>query len=298
MNLSLRTLAPVLAPAVSLCVLAAVAAWSATSVLSALLLPGVPPEPALVASVEPPTPSPTPRPAAEPPQPRRAPTPRPQTAPQRSALPWTLVGTLVSKSSEWSLASVEDSSTRRVQTWMQGDHIEDAEVLSITRDRILLRRGEVTEYIDFTRPSAAGAKGAKSSPATRPLSPSSRAPPRAGHELAPGLREESPGHWRLPRTDLVRVIAHLPQLSTQARIAPAFEDGVPTGFKLLSIRPDSVLTQLGVRNGDVVRRINGYSLDSFEKVMEAYTRLKEAPRVDIELVRNGATIRHSYSIDG
>jgi general secretion pathway protein C len=82
----------------------------------------------------------------------------------------------------------------------------------------------------------------------------------------------------------------------QARIVPAFKDGVSTGFKLFSIRPDSIYSKIGVQNGDVIRRINGYDLNSPEKALEVYSKLKEANRIDIELERSGSVVRKTYNI--
>jgi general secretion pathway protein C len=82
----------------------------------------------------------------------------------------------------------------------------------------------------------------------------------------------------------------------QARIVPAFKDGVAQGFKLFSIRPDSIYTKIGIQNGDVIKRINGFELNSPEKALEVYGKLKEASRIDIEVERNGSTIKSTYNI--
>jgi general secretion pathway protein C len=82
----------------------------------------------------------------------------------------------------------------------------------------------------------------------------------------------------------------------QARIVPAFKDGQSEGFKLFSIRPDSIYTKIGVQNGDVIKRINGYDLNSPEKALEIYSKLKEASRIDIEIDRNGTSLSKTYTI--
>jgi general secretion pathway protein C len=82
----------------------------------------------------------------------------------------------------------------------------------------------------------------------------------------------------------------------QARIVPAFKDGQSEGFKLFSIRPDSIYTKIGVQNGDVIKQINGYDLNSPEKALEIYSKLKEASRIDIVIDRNGSTMHKSYTI--
>jgi general secretion pathway protein C len=81
--------------------------------------------------------------------------------------------------------------------------------------------------------------------------------------------------------------ANLNDIAMQARIVPAFRDGVAVGFKLFSIRPDSIYAAFGIQNGDVIRNINGLDLNSPEKALEIYSKLKETCRFDIGLERDG-----------
>ena len=100
----------------------------------------------------------------------------------------------------------------------------------------------------------------------------------------------------MPRTEIDRTLANLNDVAMQARIVPAFKDGQAQGFKLFSIRPDSIYSKIGVQNGDVIKRINGFELNSPEKALEVYSKLKEASRIEIELERNGSSVRKNYTI--
>ncbi len=85
-------------------------------------------------------------------------------------------------------------------------------------------------------------------------------------------------------------------LAREVRIVPNCRDGLCHGFKLFSIKPGSLTYQLGLRSGDIVRRINGKNLDSPEKVLELYAQLKDASRIALLLEREGKALRHSYLI--
>jgi general secretion pathway protein C len=84
--------------------------------------------------------------------------------------------------------------------------------------------------------------------------------------------------------------ACLYDLAMQARIVPAFRDGVAIGFKLFAIRPGSLYADAGIQNGDVIESINGYDLTSPDKALEMYSLLTHGDRFDIEVERNRATI--------
>ncbi|WP_225410535.1 hypothetical protein [Stigmatella hybrida] len=76
---------------------------------------------------------------------------------------------------------------------------------------------------------------------------------------------------------------------------PALKDGQVIGLKLLPIRPDSVLLQLGLREQDVIRRINSIPLDSPENALEVYLQaIGTTSRFVIELERGGKMLRHTY----
>ena len=68
---------------------------------------------------------------------------------------------------------------------------------------------------------------------------------------------------------------------------PSFKNGVANGFKLFSIQPGSLYASIGIENGDVVQRVNGYEMNSPEKALELYQKLKESGHVTIELERGG-----------
>ena len=99
------------------------------------------------------------------------------------------------------------------------------------------------------------------------------------------------------RSEINNALTNLSDLATKARIVPSFKNGVANGFKLFSIVPDSLYAKIGVQNGDVIRRINGYEMNSPDKALEIYQKLRDASRIEIELERRGEALRKSYSIE-
>ncbi|RYZ44088.1 MAG: hypothetical protein EOO71_01045 [Myxococcaceae bacterium] len=79
-------------------------------------------------------------------------------------------------------------------------------------------------------------------------------------------------------------------------MVPAFKDGRPVGFKLFAIKDGSFYSRLGLRNGDVLQRINGLDLDSPDKALEAFTSMREARRIELQLERGGGPVRKTFDI--
>jgi general secretion pathway protein C len=215
----------------------------------------------------------------------------PNAPPVKSSLRVRLLGTLVASDSRWSFASIMDMGTQRSLTVMVGNNIQGAEVIDIERSRVIIFNNGRKEFID----NEAG-DGAMAAAPFQPPPPVNNMPPTPGSGLGAGIRALNDSEYEVPRSEIDRTLANLNDVAMQARIVPAFKDGQAQGFKLFSIRPDSIYSKIGVQNGDVIRRINGFELNSPEKALEVYSRLKEASRIEIEIERNGSTLRKTYNV--
>ena len=135
-------------------------------------------------------------------------------------------------------------------------------------------------------------------PAPGPVADASPAPPAEGaaDNLGKGIIKVSENQYKVPQADVDEVLQNLNSVATQARIVPAFEGGKSTGFKLFSIRPGSIYNKIGVQNGDVVNRINGYEITSPDKALEVYSKLQSSKEITVDVTRRGQKMTMSYSI--
>jgi general secretion pathway protein C len=214
--------------------------------------------------------------------------------PVKSGLRVKLLGTLVASDKLWSFASVQDMVTQRSQTYMVGDRIQGAEVIDIQRERVIVINAGRKEFIDGQPGDGSMPTPAYVPPPTPVAEARPAGPPNSG--LGNGIRALNENEYEVPRAEIDRTLGNLNEVAMQARIVPAFKDGQAQGFKLFSIRPDSIYSKIGVQNGDVIRRINGFDLNSPEKALEVYSKLKESSRIEIEIERNGAPIRKTYNV--
>lgn len=114
--------------------------------------------------------------------------------------------------------------------------------------------------------------------------------------LGKGVAKTGNDEWSIPREEIDNVLSNLNKVATQARIVPSFHNGKANGFKLFSIRPNSLYSKIGIQNGDIVQRINGYEINSPDKALEIYTKLKDAQTITVDLVRRGKSKTLSYNI--
>ncbi len=86
------------------------------------------------------------------------------------------------------------------------------------------------------------------------------------------------------------------QMMTDARLRPNFKDGKEEGFMLSEVKPGGIYHSLGLRNGDVLLRINEYDISNPETALQAFTALKGLNRIQIDLVRAGSKMTMTYQI--
>jgi general secretion pathway protein C len=217
----------------------------------------------------------------------------PNAPPVKSSLRLTLVGTMVAFRPEYSFAAIRDENKPETGLFMVGDSILTAQVKEIERKRVILMNDGRKEYIAMGEDPAAG-----SSIATISTAPSSMdtSPDASGDGGDTGEVACTGDNCTITRDVVQSQLSNMSALATQARIVPSFKDGVANGFKLFSIRPGSIYSKIGIQNGDVIRKINGYEINSPDKALEVYSRLKESSRIEIELERRGQAVKKAYSI--
>ena len=208
-------------------------------------------------------------------------------APVKSSLRASLIGTMVAQRPQWSFSTLRDDNTRDVGVYMVGDRFMNAEILEIDRLRVVLLNENRKEYIALRDDGVAPPPPAPV--ASAPTTPA----PASGEE---GITKLDENRYEIARSTIDEQLSNLNNIATQARIVPSFKDGVANGFKLFSIRPGSLYSQIGIQNGDVIRRINGYEINSPDKALEVYSKLKESSKIEIELERRGTPLKKTYSI--
>jgi general secretion pathway protein C len=202
-----------------------------------------------------------------------------------------LVATIVSDDPEASLAVFTDRGKEETEAYRHGEKIqEQAEVMVIDWRRVLVKRNGQCE--SFTLED----KNPDSAVAAAPPPPDTTGAPAEGGEFGKNVKQTGSDEYEIPRAEIDNVLSNLNQIATQARIVPSFQNGKANGFKLFSIRPGSLYSKIGIQNGDIIQKINGFEINSPDKALEIYSKLKDANGITVDLIRRGKTKTLSYSI--
>jgi len=92
------------------------------------------------------------------------------------------------------------------------------------------------------------------------------------------------------RTKLRRVDAIL----KKATIKPHIVDGRVDGLQLTGLEKIEAARQLGLRNGDVIRVVNGQRLTDKQKAYQVFMKARSQPVINLELLRGGRARKLSF----
>ena len=237
--------------------------------------------------------------AALAPQPTRA-------APVKTPLNLKLVGTVVG-SSENTYAIIEDLNAKKQDLYRPGDLIRQAKIVEIARNRVLLdNAGQQEELLSFQKPdesppaAVAAPRAAPRQALAPPFAPPSQQPKEdQPAEEAEGDREiqrVGESSWRVSRDELTGQFANFNQLLTEARMTPHFTAGQPDGFMITNIVKNSFLERIGLRNGDILKGINGQQLNNMDEVFRAYQQLQNEPQLRLDVERGNQTQTFTYEV--
>ncbi len=140
--------------------------------------------------------------------------------------------------------------------------------------------------------SVVASSTARPPPATSP----GKGPPKVSPEIASKIQKISDTEFRLERGVVDKILENQAELMKAARIVPDKQNGEIVGVRLYGIRPDTLLGTLGIQNGDRLETINGFSMASPEKALEAYTRLRTSSGLKVQVNRRGQPLTIDYKI--
>jgi len=209
------------------------------------------------------------------------------TAPLKKAdLNVELIGTVVG-APENSFAIIEDHQSRKQELYQVDDMVQDqARVVSISRCKVIVLRNGSEEIIECPDPDAKTKKR---------LSPV-RYTGATKKEQGYAVKKVSDSEFVVDEAEVENALGNINQLLTQIRVVPNFQDGKADGFKVFAIKPDSIFAKVGLKNGDVIRKVNDNDITSPEKAFQIFNELRNEKNLSIEISRRGQTQSFSYEI--
>jgi type II secretory pathway component PulC len=116
------------------------------------------------------------------------------------------------------------------------------------------------------------------------------APAPSSGETAPAVDTPAPVR-ALDRRDVERRLGQeIPRILAETTAVPVMENGRITGLALTRIPEGSLLTEAGLRAGDILTQINDTVIDGLPTLIGLYPRLQGARELRAVVLRNGVPL--------
>ncbi len=200
----------------------------------------------------------------------------PQKTKAETALNVRLKGTIVSPHG-FALAMIEDSSQRKEDLYIVGDKVQDAEILKILSNQVVLRRAGKEETLTLFTEHGSQTPGRPSGPVPGGGRP--EGPRHAPAAVASGGTGTPPQQRNVQQ--------HVQGLMAQLRLKPHFQEGKPSGFVVGQIQSGSVFEAAGVKEGDIIVAINDEDVRTPNQLLKAYREVAGDRELWLDIIRDG-----------
>jgi len=111
-----------------------------------------------------------------------------------------------------------------------------------------------------------------------------------------GVASTGAGSFVIDQRALNAALDNISQAMTDARLLPSQKDGKVEGFKASEVKPTGVFAMIGIKNGDVLLRLNDFPIDSPDKALQSFIGLKGQNRLKLDMIRDGRPVTFNYDI--
>lgn len=219
----------------------------------------------------------------------------------KTTLPISLVSTIAFGSGEDKMSSCVLEASGKSTVYSVGESLSfpQTQIVRILPKRVEFSNKGRLEFVEINledkiKPSSDSSVEVKSLASEEiPSEPK----PEDGAEVADetGGVEQDGNHFRVKASLVQEALSQPDKLYTQARAQPYTENGKNAGFKFLKVTPKSLFHQLGIRKGDVVKAVNGKTLD-MQSGMQTFSELKNLKNFEMDIVRRGSEQKYTYEV--
>ncbi len=111
------------------------------------------------------------------------------------------------------------------------------------------------------------------------------------------VRRVDESTYRLSKESIKEALRNPEQIMTEARLLPYVVDGEQKGFVVRELKQGGIYDALGLKNGDILLKVNELALESPDSALQAFGALRGLSRVRLEIIRGGDNRTILYHID-
>jgi general secretion pathway protein C len=194
---------------------------------------------------------------------------------------YQLLGTVVKD--KGSLALIRGAGERQPSVYKIGDLLDRYEIVRIQRHQVVVSDGARQASLIMYE---------EQKPGPRPQQ-------RQAARQQPQQEKQSSRTVQkiLSRSEVEeKVFKRVNQILTQIAISPYMVDGNMEGLRLIRVPNDSIVYELGGRNGDIIRRVNGHQVNQIDQMYKLWENIKDDSLITVDLERGSQMYSYRFDI--
>lgn len=201
---------------------------------------------------------------------------------KKTDLDLRLLGT-ISGLGKNSYAVIEQTRRRNQDLYKVGDTVEQARIKMILRKKVVLTidgRDEVLEIPEERLNIMTDAGDGQ----------------QVGSSRFQAGRDGDVTNVNLSRADVESAFNNVNELMRTVRVRPHFSNGKPDGLRLDNVSAESIFSDMGLEDKDVIVGVNNRRINSVDDCMEVYRNLSSASELMLEVKRDNQSRFIQYNI--
>jgi len=173
-------------------------------------------------------------------------------------------------------AIIKDLKTGVLDLYRMGQTVASARIESIDKDAVILLHNEQRKILRLNTAQS--------------QAPSSRTINKNSYPVRTDLPT------RGTDTDLQAEIGPVEAILKQAVIEPYVAEGQIEGLRITGLENIKAAKDLGLKNGDVIRVVNGHRLTNKQQAYQVLKKARSQPAINLELLRGNETKKLSFAL--
>lgn len=200
-----------------------------------------------------------------------------EAAVKRQGFKLKLVGTAIMEDPEYRVAVIEFGDGKH-RSYHEGEQIGGVLIIEILRARVIVETEQGEDFITLSR----------SLTLSRPLTAEAERPGTSQSPVPVVSRTSTSNNLRnqtlyLDGKALIAELGNIDDKIQDISVNTVNIYGRPAGVKIHSIEPDSIFSKIGLKNGDVIKEVDGMEITSPEQAIAIFKKLKAGDDVDIKV---------------
>ncbi len=202
----------------------------------------------------------------------------------------SLVGVMVSKKPSSSIAVLKNEKTGKTKVLTIGESILGLKLIDVFENRIILERDEKSFQIFLGRSNLTSiAEKLQESPSRVSVIEQKENLLRSD-QLNKNIVKREFNRAEVEK----RIENEWPSIVRETRFIPNHVNGKISGFKITNFPKNSILSEIGIRENDVIKEVDGTEINDFPTIFELFNKFREKNRFEVIIERDGQLIRILY----